>query len=111
MREITTQRTGGEEGAIGKGVLALLQSPRPPRAEEILTTLINDISASPATIIFVLDDYHLVDSQAVDDALSFLLKQLPPQLHLVIAMRVDPAFWSRCAVRFVMLWSGEMTVR
>ena len=43
------------------------------------------------TLILVLDDYHVIDSQPVDQALTFLVEHLPPQLHLVIASREDPS--------------------
>ena len=32
----------------------------------------------------------LLDSKAVDNALTFLLEHLPPQMHLVITTREDP---------------------
>ncbi|MBT7081000.1 MAG: LuxR family transcriptional regulator, partial [Chloroflexi bacterium] len=38
----------------------------------------------------VLDDYHVVDAKAVDDALAFLLEHLPKQMQLVIITREDP---------------------
>jgi LuxR family transcriptional regulator, maltose regulon positive regulatory protein len=80
---------------IGQGLLAALQSPQPPPTEVIFTALLNEISASggdanPFHFMLVLDDYHLIDSQAVDQALTFLLEHLPPQMHLVIATREDP---------------------
>ncbi len=75
---------------IGAGVAAALESPQPPPTEILLTTLINEITAIPDTFILVLDDYHLVDAAAVDDALTFLLQHQPPQMHLVIATREDP---------------------
>ena len=40
--------------------------------------------------ILVLDDYHALDSVPVDEAVTFLLEHLPPQMHLVIATREDP---------------------
>jgi len=46
--------------------------------------------AIPVKIIFVLDDYHLIEAQPIHDALSFLLENIPPQIHLVIATREDP---------------------
>ena len=58
--------------------------------ESILTTLINDISATQSDVILVLDDYHLIGSKAVDSALTFLLEHLPPQMHLAITSRQDP---------------------
>ena len=75
---------------IGKGVLAILQSPQPPSTESILTTLLNEITTIPNHFILVLDDYHVIDSQPVDEAIAFLLEHLPPRLHLVIASREDP---------------------
>jgi LuxR family maltose regulon positive regulatory protein len=52
--------------------------------------LINEIIAISGGALMVLDDYHLIQSQAVHDALGFLLEHQPPQLHLVIATRADP---------------------
>ena len=75
---------------IGEGVLGALQSPQPPPIESILTALINEITTIPDNFIFVLDDYHIIDSKPVDNALAFLLEHLPPQMHLVITTREDP---------------------
>ena len=75
---------------IGEGVLGVMQSPQPPSIESILTTLLNEITTIPDNFVLVLDDYHLTDSKAVDNALTFLLKHLPPQMHLVITTREDP---------------------
>ena len=75
---------------IGAGVLAVLQSPQPLSTESILTTLLNEITAIPDNFILVLDDYHVIDAKPVDQALTFLLEHLPPQMHLVIATREDP---------------------
>ena len=75
---------------IGAGVLGALQSPQPPPIESILTALLNEIAAIPDNFILVLDDYHVMDSKPVDQALTFLLEHLPPQMHLVIATREDP---------------------
>ena len=75
---------------IGNGVLAALQAPQPPPLEMLLTALLNEITALPDSFILVLDDYHLIDAQPVEAAITFLLEHLPPQLHLVIATREDP---------------------
>ena len=76
---------------IGSGVLGALQSPQPPSIESILTTLLNEITIVPDNFVLVLDDYHVIDSKPVDEALTFLLEHLPPQMHLVIATREDPS--------------------
>jgi len=75
---------------VGQGVLGMLQSPQPPPTETMLTVLLNEITTLPHGLVLVLDDYHLVDSEPVDEALAFLLEHLPPQMHLVIATREDP---------------------
>src|SRR5215208_4221553 len=70
-------------------VLHTLPSQKPP-PESILTTLLNEISAISNNFILVLDDYHLIDSKAIGNVLLFLVKHLPPQMHLVITTREDP---------------------
>jgi LuxR family transcriptional regulator, maltose regulon positive regulatory protein len=76
--------------SMGAGVLGVLQSPRPPPTESVLTVLLNEISAVPDPFILVLDDYHALDSRPVDQALTFLIEHLPPAMHLVITTREDP---------------------
>jgi LuxR family maltose regulon positive regulatory protein len=76
---------------VGLEALELLRSPQPSPIESILTTLLNEINNIPDSFIFVLDDYHVIDDKSVDDALTFLIEHLPPQMHLVIATREDPS--------------------
>jgi len=77
---------------VGAAALVALQSPQPPPTQSILTTLLNDITTITDHFVLVLDDCHVIESQAVDLALAFLLDHLPPQMHLVIATREDPQF-------------------
>ena len=75
---------------IGAGVMTAIQSPQLPPIESLLTTLLNDVTAVSKNIILILDDYHVINAQPVDQILIFLLDHLPPQMHLVIATREDP---------------------
>jgi LuxR family maltose regulon positive regulatory protein len=75
---------------MGSGVLGALQSPQPPPAESILVALLNEIIAQLDDLVLVLDDYHVIDARAIDDALAFLLEHLPPGMHLAVATREDP---------------------
>ncbi|KWX77139.1 LuxR C-terminal-related transcriptional regulator [Paenibacillus jilunlii] len=75
---------------LGEGVYALLQSPQPPPIESLLTALLNEISSESEPSILVLDDYHVISAEPVNQAVIFLLEHLPPQMHLVIATREDP---------------------
>src|SRR5205823_12120029 len=75
---------------IGEGVLGMLHSPQPPPTEAILTALLNEITAIPDKFVLVLDDYHVIEAKAIDQALTYLIEHLPPQMHLVIVTREDP---------------------
>src|SRR5664279_5473431 len=58
---------------VGSGARGALQMLPPPPAESILTDLLNDLTALPDPFVLVLEDYHVIDSQPVDLALTFLL--------------------------------------
>jgi LuxR family maltose regulon positive regulatory protein len=78
---------------IGARVLSAFQAPQPPPVESVLTALINEMAAvlpGDCLSVLVLDDYHVITAQLIHSALTFLLDHLPPQMHLVIATRVDP---------------------
>jgi LuxR family maltose regulon positive regulatory protein len=74
----------------GKRALALLDSPQAPPIEAILTTLLNELVDLSTDAALVLDDYHLIESQTIHEALTFLIDHLPPRMSLVIATRMDP---------------------
>jgi LuxR family transcriptional regulator, maltose regulon positive regulatory protein len=75
---------------VGASALSLLQEPQPP-IEAVLAMLLNELSAVPNDVVLVLNDYHVVDARDIQDGMAFLLEHLPPQMHLVIATRADPA--------------------
>jgi LuxR family maltose regulon positive regulatory protein len=81
------QRIDSEIGADVQAVL--IESPS-PQFEILLTRLIGEMGRLPGKSIIVLDDFHLVDSKPVHDAISFLIEYLPPTIHLVISGRSDP---------------------
>ena len=78
------------EKDIGAGVMAALHSPQPPSMEAGLAVLINEITRISEPFALVLDDYHVITSQAIQDGLTFLLDHLAPQMHMCIAGRADP---------------------
>jgi LuxR family transcriptional regulator, maltose regulon positive regulatory protein len=67
-----------------------LYSPQPPPTQVLLTALVNGLASVSDPFLLVLDDYHTSATPAVDQALTFLLEHMPPQLHLVLATREDP---------------------
>jgi LuxR family transcriptional regulator, maltose regulon positive regulatory protein len=76
---------------VGANALALLQSNQQPPIETALSLLVNDLASRPEDIVLVLDDYHVVDAPEIQRGMEFLLDHLPPQAHVVMATRSDPA--------------------
>lgn len=63
---------------LGVRSLPLLQSPQPPTIEPVLMTLLNELTAVEADFALLLDDYHVIETQAIHNAIGFLLSYLPP---------------------------------
>jgi len=80
----------GVDPEIGKNAQSILQTPQLPSYETILTSVINDVEVSDQHIALVLDDYHLIHTRVVHEAVVFLLEHLPLQTHVVIITRADP---------------------
>ena len=83
--------TALERAAPGVGAegLTLLEAGQP--IESVLATVLNELSVLPDDVDLVLDDYHLAESPEIQPGVAFLLEHLPPQVHLVISTRADPA--------------------
>jgi LuxR family maltose regulon positive regulatory protein len=64
---------------IGHGMLDSLQAPQPPSSTAILTTLLNEIATLPDHFALVLDDYHVIDTKPVEQAVTFLIEHLHPK--------------------------------
>jgi LuxR family transcriptional regulator, maltose regulon positive regulatory protein len=75
---------------FGESALALLQSPQPPPMTTVLSMLINEIASFRDRVCLILDDYHLIKTQSIHQALIFLLDHLPEQMHLILTARADP---------------------
>jgi LuxR family transcriptional regulator, maltose regulon positive regulatory protein len=76
--------------ALGETAQAMLASSQPPSLEAVATALINELAASSAPLILVMDDYHVIRSKEIHASLNFLLDHLPNNLHLVLLSREDP---------------------
>jgi len=80
----------GIQPGLRHNIQAILESPQVPQAEIILTALINALSTIPTDFVLVLDDYHVITAPEIHAAVSFLVENMPYQMHLVILTRVDP---------------------
>ena len=75
---------------LGAEALGLLESTPTPAVEPVLTSLLNELAGRQHPLVLVLDDYHVIDSEAVGAVVTLLLDHLPAQLHLVLTTREDP---------------------
>lgn len=78
------------EPRLSVAILEFLQTTESSRSE-MATLLINEVSTIPKDLILVLDDFHALENASILTALNFLLNNLSPNLHLVIASRSEPA--------------------
>jgi LuxR family maltose regulon positive regulatory protein len=76
--------------SVGQGALAMLRAPEPPPFSAILTMLLNDLASAAESAVLILDDYHLIDDEAIHEGVTFFLEHLPDKLHLILTTRVDP---------------------
>lgn len=70
----------------------LLQSNQPIPAKTLIKAFTHDVTAAATPFILVLDDYHLLDSAEIENAMTTLLDLMPPQMTLVLTSRSDPGF-------------------
>ena len=75
---------------VRESPLGLLLGAMAPDREAVLSAFINVANEVPDHMVFVLDDYHLIDDPSIHAALTFLLDHLPPTLHFVLAGRAEP---------------------
>jgi LuxR family maltose regulon positive regulatory protein len=79
------------DAKVGQSLLDTLHT-IPQSPEAFVDPLINDLAAAKRAIILALDDYHVITSALVQQAMAYLLHHVPPNLHLVVLTRADPPF-------------------
>ncbi|MEO6887385.1 MAG: LuxR C-terminal-related transcriptional regulator [Ktedonobacteraceae bacterium] len=82
------QHPGIEDHAFA--LLPSSETPPPASTPAVLTALINTLATIPQDVALVLDDYHVITTPAIHEALGFLLDHLPPRMHLIIISRSEP---------------------
>lgn len=79
----------GIKADLGQSILISLGQPSRPSGDEILTLLINEI-AHAGTMIFVLDDYHVIRALPILQWVDALIEKQPPNLQFILTTRSDP---------------------
>jgi len=54
-------------------------------------TFLGELLAVGREIVLILDDYHVIEDQSIEESMLFLLEHVPDQLHLVLISRTEPA--------------------
>lgn len=85
------------------GLPERLEAGAPP--DRLLAPLINGLEAAGGErkaagcpVVFVLDDYHIIESEAIHAAVGFLVEHMPEACRLVVLTRVDPP-WPMARLR------------
>jgi LuxR family maltose regulon positive regulatory protein len=82
---------GRVKPGFGESLYPLFQTPKPERMESLLTVLINEITADFPPFVLIIDDFHLIESPEIHQALKYLIEHQPEQMHVMIATRADPS--------------------
>jgi LuxR family transcriptional regulator, maltose regulon positive regulatory protein len=78
----------------------MLQGAQPNQFENVINLLTNELAASADQLVLVLDDFHLINSEAVINIVLYLIEHLPQHKHLALLTRIDPPLpLSRLRVR------------
>lgn len=96
---------------LGEKALEFIQDSADSNLEVGLTLLINELFALSNEMALVLDDFQVLDNHLILQSVSFLLKYLPPNLHLLVASRSEPELdlaWLRAKGRVVELGADEL---
>ena len=91
---------GQADSAAGAAALRRLDAAGSDVLRDVLPAFVNELAIAQASLMLVLDDYHLITSAQVHASVATLLDRSPPQLHLMLITRADPPLpLSRLRVR------------
>ncbi len=93
LRQFLTYVLAGLQQArdgLGQAALDVVENAEGLNLQRSLGILINDFCDLDEPIILVLEDYHLIENEDVDQIIELMLNQAIPNLHLVITTREDP---------------------
>ncbi len=82
----------GLASALSAGeALQMLRSMQLPPLSAVVGSILADLARRPGGRVLVLDDFHFVTRPEIQQIAAQLAERLPPDFHMVIATRVDPA--------------------
>lgn len=75
---------------IGGASLAMVRAPGVNLAAEALPALINELADVSEPFVLVLDDYHAIEDERINEGMASLIEHLPATLRIVMTSRVEP---------------------
>src|SRR5262249_39123540 len=75
------------EPDLGEHALAALRSPGATLVEGVLPLFLNDLAGLDHELALVIEDYHLISSQEVHQAVAYLIERSPPALRIILSTR------------------------
>jgi LuxR family transcriptional regulator, maltose regulon positive regulatory protein len=78
------------EDDLGQAALDVVENVQEINLQQILGLLVNDLYRLDRLVILVLEDYHLIENDEIDQFIESLLQQTVAKLHLIITTREDP---------------------
>ncbi|QBD74762.1 hypothetical protein EPA93_01640 [Ktedonosporobacter rubrisoli] len=58
--------------------------------EAALTSWLNELARMKLSAVLILDDYHLIEKEAIHETLTFFIEHLPANMHVIILTRSEP---------------------
>ncbi len=75
---------------LGNDSASALQGVQPGKYENAIDLLTNELSSVTGQFVLVLDDFHVINGEAVANLVLRLLEHLPDRKRLVLLTRIDP---------------------
>jgi LuxR family maltose regulon positive regulatory protein len=76
--------------SVKQSKLGRLRGAISPDTDAVMSAIINAGLTGSDHMVFVLDDFHVIEETSIHQALSFLIDHLPPSFHFVLAGRTEP---------------------
>ncbi|SFB51822.1 LuxR family transcriptional regulator, maltose regulon positive regulatory protein [Cohnella sp. OV330] len=77
---------------FGESIGFLIEPESAASIDTAVSALLNELNTIEGDFVLILDDYHVIESAPVNEAVRYLLAYLPPHVHLYIASRTELPF-------------------
>ncbi len=75
---------------VGTSAIGLTAEASFVPADSLVATLINELAEVDDELYVFIDDYHLLDSAVIHEAMSLFVTNVPSNVHVVICTRTEP---------------------